>query len=176
MGLMYSNKAKLLALLVGSILFFPIAWKLAFNKTFDARKQINDLNYKLENVQNAPERIAIVEKRLNYLNQLIVDDDLEGGLQNRVLDEISTICKRKGLLLREMPPMFRNLDNNYLVETINVQVAGSYHDLLQLIYVLEKPEKNLNIASIDFFIEENKRLKTKQLILSLYIQTLKQKE
>ncbi len=175
MGILHSYKAKLIALLVGSILFFPLAWKLAFIKTFDARTQIKELNFKLENVQNAPERIDIVEKRLNYLNQLIVDDDLEGGLQNRVLDEISTICRRKSLLLREMPPMFRNLDNNYLVETINVQVAGSYNDLLQLVYLLEKPNKNLNIASVDFFIEENKRLKTKRLILSLYIQTLKQK-
>jgi hypothetical protein len=74
-----------------------------------------------------------------------------------------------------MPPMFRNLDNNYLVETINIQVAGSFNDLVELTYLLEQPTKHLNIVSVDFFVEENKRLKTKQLILSLYIQTLKPK-
>lgn len=175
MGFLQTNKTKFIVLVVAGILFFPLSWKLAFEKTALAHKQVNELDRKLESVQNAPERIAHVESRLNYLNQLIVDDSIEGGLQTRVLDEISTICKKKGLLLKEMPPMFRNLDNNYLVETINVQVAGSFHSLLKLIYLLEQPNKNLNIVSVDFFIEENKRQKTKQLILSLYIQTLKQK-
>jgi Tfp pilus assembly protein PilO len=175
MGFIQSNKAKFIAMIIVAVLFLPISWKLALKNTFDLHKQINEINKKHELFQNAPEQIAFVEKRLNYLTQLIVNDSIVGGLQNRVLDEISTICKQKGLLLKEMPPMFRNLDNNYLVETINIQVAGSFNDLVELTYLLEQPTKHLNIVSVDFFVEENKRLKTKQLILSLYIQTLKPK-
>lgn len=169
-----SYKIRFVLVLIGAVLFFPVVWKLALHKTLAANVQLKELNRKLEQVENAPERIALVEKRLSYLNQLIIDDENNEELQERVLDEISTICSKKGLILKEMPPMFRNLDNNYLVETINLEIAGSYHKLLQLVYELEQPNKNLNMVGISFSTTENKRLKTKQLVLSLYIQTLKQ--
>lgn len=171
---MQSYKTRFIILIIGAVLFFPVVWKLALHKTFAAKTQLKELDSKLEQVENAPERIALVEKRLNYLNQLIINDKNIEELQERVLDEISTICRKKGLVLKEMPPMFRNLDNNYLVETINLEIAGSYHKLVQLVYELEKPSKNLNLVGINFSTIENKRLKTKQLVLSLYIQTLKQ--
>ncbi|MFA6400444.1 MAG: type 4a pilus biogenesis protein PilO [Salinivirgaceae bacterium] len=177
MNLLSSNRVRFYALVVAAVLFFPITWKLAIKKTVEAHRQITEIEDKLVMVEsNTPEQIALVEKRLEFLDHLLVKDGPGDAFQNRVLHEISSICTQKGLLLKEMPPMFHAVDNNYLVETINIQVAGSFHHLLQLLYEIEKPQKKLNLISSHFFTKENKQSKQKQLILSIYIQTLQEKQ
>lgn len=170
-----SNKTRFYTLLITAALFFVVSWKLALKKTVDVHRQITEVENKLDQVESAPEQIAVVEKRLNYLNQMLVKESSGNAFQDRVLDEISSICRQKGLLLKQMPPMFRNVDNNYLVEIINVDVSGPFHRLLQLLYEIEQPQKNMNLISARFYVEENKRIKQKQLILSLYIQSLQDK-
>jgi Tfp pilus assembly protein PilO len=167
-----SNKTKFYLLLIATVLFFPLVWNLALQKTFESRSQIKELKKKLAMLEDAPQQMALVEKRLHYLEQILVSESSEQEFQSRALDEISFICKQKGLLLKAMPPIMRNLDNNYLMETLNVEIAGSFHHLVQLLYQLEDTKKNINIVSAHFFTSENKRLKHKQLVLSLYIQTL----
>ena len=171
-----SNKTRFYLLLAAALLFFPVTWKLALNKTLDVHQQLKDNEAKLSDVENnTPEQMALVEKRLTYLNRMLEGETSGEVFQNRVLDEVSSLCHQKGLLLREMPPMTKTNDSDYLVETINIQIAGSFHNLLQVLFELETPRKKMNLISAHFFVEENRRLKQKQLILSLYIQTLKKK-
>jgi len=169
-----SHKNKLIVVLLVGILFFPISYKLAFSKTFAARRELRQMNTKLANMEDAPGQIIEVKRKLKSLSNIIDSDSVAGGLQNKVLNEISDICTKNGLLLKEMPPMYKNIDNVYCIETINVQVSGSFHKLLKLLFQIESPEKNFNIVSTSFYTIENKQKKQKQLVLSLYIQTIKQ--
>jgi Tfp pilus assembly protein PilO len=170
-----SNRIRFYLLLSGVLLFLPIVWKTTLQKTIESRVQLRLLEEKIQMLETAPEQIVLVEKRLNYLGHLLASENNSNGIQSRALYEISDICREKGLLLKAMPPMFRNLDNNYLMETLNIEVAGSFHHLVQLLHLLEQPKKNMNVVSARFYTNENKRRKQKQLVLSLYIQTLQEK-
>jgi len=175
---MFENqKYKLKFVIVLSIfmVFIPISWNLAFKKTIGLIKQDKELNHKLSSLDNASMRIGNLKKRLSYLDEILNTDSFENGAQKYILDKISRICSERDLTIKEMPPSIREIDNEYQVETINIQIAGTFHNLLKLIYDLELKENNINIVSVKFLTEENKRMNTKRLILDLYIQTLKQK-
>jgi Tfp pilus assembly protein PilO len=172
---MNTYQRRIVLYLLGVVLFIPITWKLGFKRTLELKQQQQSINQKLELVTTAPERINIIRKRLEHIDKLVINSDNETQLQNRVLTEISMICRKKGLLLHHMPPMYKEVDNNYLMETTSVAIAGNFHKLLGLLHTLEDPKKNLNIVSSEFYTEEDKKTKQRKLFLKLYIQTLKNK-
>lgn len=172
-----SNKLRFYLLIAGAVLFFPVSWKLALKKTVEVRHQLIENTSKLSVIENnTPEQLARAEKRLAFLNKILEGDESAEEFQNRVLNEVSSLCHQKGLLLREIPAPQKTTDNAYQVETINIQMAGSFHHLLEVLYELEDPRKKLNLVAARFMVEENKRLKQKQLLLNIYIQVLQGKD
>lgn len=169
-----SYKNRFILLVVVLILFIPITWNLAFKKTIFNYRENCILEEKLKLAENADEAILMLQDQLDQWDKTMVVDTSKGDVQNRLLNDISELCRSKNILLKQLPPVQKTFDNNYIIENINVQVSGTFYQLMQLLYELESPERSFNIVSISFLLNEAKGELPEQLILSIYLQTIKE--
>lgn len=168
----YKNRFIVVTLLL--VLFVPIAWKLAVKKTWECYRENRQLAERLKVAENAAVTLPALEAQLEQWNQTMVVDTLRGDVQNRLLNDISNLCHQNHLLLRQMPATQKTVDNSYQVETLNVQVAGTFHQLLKLLNQVEDPERSFNIVSASFILKEARGDQPEQLILNLYLQAIKE--
>ena len=58
-------RLKLIWLGVGFIIFLFLAFKLAFNRTFQLKKQCTEFEVQLDQLKNAPQQMAVIKSKLN---------------------------------------------------------------------------------------------------------------
>jgi len=165
-------------ILCGLILVFMIvAWKLAIKKTVDLNKSNNEITGKLENIEDAPIRINLLDKKHDELNQLIGKSiNLDSDLHKQLLERVGNYCKNYKITLREFPALHEVDQQDFIIETSNFKMEGGYIKILKLLKLLETEYKIGKVVSVDFYSERNAKTKTKALFARFYIQNIKKKD
>jgi hypothetical protein len=167
---------KRLYLLLGAGLFvFFLSYRIAIIETVKISKNLKDIREKLSQIETAPESIAILEKKIASINKMIgenLNDVPE--FQKTLLDRISSFCNENSLVLREFPQVHSWTKQDYQFITCYASMEGSFIPLLKLLFDLETHFVSGRMVSVDFYSNEDHRLKKRRLIMSIYIQTIKQ--
>lgn len=171
-NLTYRSKNKLL--LSGIVLLLILCYFLAINNTIELYQSNNDTKTKLTALQNAPQQISSLNKRLAFLNsrveQYVRGKDFE---QEDILVAISDFCKTNRLKIVDFPKSELKEKEDIVIETFNFVVEGNYVNLVKLIYAIEVEQKLGRIASLNFETIVDRRTKKKRLTLSVYLQNLR---
>lgn len=167
--LTYKTRLKILPFLF-VMGFFLIYW-LALDKTVTRSNQLNVLENKVELLSGAPLQIEILKKRLEHLESRIGNYN-EGISQERIFSELSDYCKNNRLNIREFPDSQAFNSNGQVINTFQVEIEGSFHSLLKLIYRLEQKMFLGKIASAKFQLKIHKRSRKEYLSVQIFLQTI----
>jgi len=170
--LTYKKKNGLL--LAGSICFFIIVYFMAIKKTVILYNECSKLTNQEQLGANAPQKIALLEKQLISIENIIgnqVNPEIDN--QQLLLEFLTNYCEKQNITLKEFPKPIVAGDKDFIVETNIFVVEGNFIKLLNLIYSLEQKQKIGNIASIHFKTKKNYKTKRMALTVTVYLQNIK---
>lgn len=168
-------KKRVIYLIVVSILVYLFSYWIAISETVKIRKDLKQLEIKLEKLEKAPQSIAVLEKKLEDMNNKIGETP-EGipEFQKGLLDKISSYCAKNSLVLKNFPKVQSWKENDYEFITGYANIEGPFIPLLKLLNQLETARSSGKVVSVSFMSTEDRRLKKTRLSMSVYVQTIKQ--
>ena len=171
-NLTYKKKNQFL--LIGSVLFFFIAYYLALGKTVSLYRDCSSMKEQLTSLADAPGRSAALRKELADMDQKLGGRQLsDTNTQQVLLNVITNYCQSNKTILREFPKAISKRENDYMVETNFFTVEGNFVKLLNLVYLLEQKERIGRLASVLFQAKEDVRTKILSLTATIYVQNVK---
>lgn len=166
--LSYQQKLKILpfAFLAITLLVY---W-IAVSGTVELNKTCKGLQRQMISVDVAPRQIDSLASRLKELNRL-TGNNLAGEGTDPLLNFISTQTGSSNKLINYLPlHFFRN--QPYLIETRVAVFEGSFRNLLEFLFALEKGYPSGKVVSVEFKIETNLKTEKNRLLMTLYIQSI----
>lgn len=168
----YKQKYKILiALLVVSSI---VVYKLTFSKTLYAYFSSQDLKKKAMSIQNAPEKIAGLQKQIASFDAIIggnSNDTVE--IRNHILKLSGTYCASHHLTIIGFQPPVENVRTGFVVETNILTIEGSFVDIVGFVNQLESKWKVGKVISTRFFSYMDLKSREKSLRAQIYIQKVK---
>jgi hypothetical protein len=150
---------------------FLLIWKLAISKTVEAWTLSDKLTAQINDAIGMPDKVNAIKSNMSLLNSKIEDSKVEhSGFQNLLLDEISKFCNDHKIIVTTFPESKYYNENEFVVQTVNFSAQGGFHDLLKLVYFLEKERKIGRVSSVDFSNVKDRKSGRMYLQLTMYIQ------
>ncbi|MEM1323511.1 MAG: type 4a pilus biogenesis protein PilO [Bacteroidota bacterium] len=155
------------------VLLALLAYSLGIKKTINSYRTYSSNTIALEQAQTAPEQIRKYRTQLakldNNLNRVQYDREL-------LFEQVNTFCTNNRLTLTKFAPEHRQEQNDYIVITNPIEVQGNFTDMVRLAYHLEYSQRLGHMASVDFRLVNDRRLKKKYLSGQLYLKNIVGKE
>lgn len=171
----YKEKTKLL--LVVSLLFGIIVYGVALDKTISLYQQNRFYQAQLDSAQTAPKNIARLTRELNsYENSLVPFSTNEGSREERLLQEVASVCQKYHARLIQLPPANKEEQKLYTIGTRALKLDGSYTSLVQVVHALESRKTIGRISSVYFALEEDRRTRSASLFAYIYLQNIQKSE
>jgi len=166
--LTYKQKTK--ALLFGSLLLLVLIYTISIKPTLNLLQDIRMLTNKSGQAVEAPIQIKKIKNEL---------DQLQGKMFNlndkeALLGEITRFCEENSLLIVNLPVASTYEEGTYEVESRELDVQGSFKDMLKLVYLIEY-EKSLGVvSSLSFITKKDLRTKKKRLTGHMVLRSINQ--
>ncbi|MCH8903115.1 MAG: hypothetical protein IIA45_04285 [Bacteroidetes bacterium] len=93
--------------------------------------------------------------------------------QYELLDLVSSFCKNKGILLKEFPLATIHKRGGYNLESSKIIVEGSYTQIVELVYELERKIRAGKIASLHFTKKIDRKSRLHYLNAVIHLQQVK---
>jgi len=137
-------------------------------------KKNKNISEQLSNVQDAPQRIVLLEKRNVEMDKVIGKSiNLESDLHKQLLEKVSGYCEHNHITLREFKELHLVKQQDYTIETSSFIVEGIYVKILRLVKLLETEYKIGKIVSVKFYSEKNPKTNKISLKAHIYVQNIK---
>lgn len=169
-------KQRLRILGIATVIFALLVYNMAIKSTVESVRACNNMEDKLEHIDEAPVRISLLKERLKELDGIIDkrDTSRESEIRETLLEKTSIYCNNNyGVTLTEFSEPVYHEFKNYQVETNIIIMEGMFKELLKFAYLVEQKYKTGKPISVRFHTERDFIKKTRKLYLTLYIQNLK---
>jgi hypothetical protein len=170
--LSYTKRNKYL--LWGSLAFAILAYLLAIQNTIDLAKENVELKSKLQEAEQAPMQVRQLQNKLQLFNArlgnyLVTENDN----QEKIVRGANAFCQASGLILREIPELTMQEENDFEVITTQVVAQGSFINLLKLVHHFEKHHQIGRVSSVKFLKAEDFKTRKTYLSARIYLQNIK---
>ena len=168
----YKTKNKLLMIAV--LFLFVLIYSFGIKKTVNTILEYKKISENYEQVQNAPKLLNDLQSKLNKINKS-VDFKRENSLssEQNILELVTKICQDSKMTLMQFPKTNKTQKGDFLVETNQFVVEGSFANLVLLVYQIEQKNKVGRVASIQYELKKNNETKKQYLIATIFIQNIK---
>lgn len=165
----FTYKQKFIAILIGFVLLFIASYKKTFKQTLNAKKKLSIVKEKLSNNENSLTELYDLKNEISVLNKTIGGQTLNPEqVQQRLLDFISKSEFNVNIVSIEDVHLF--LDSDFLIYSNQIELEGTYNNLMHLLYETEKNFKNSRVVSTQLYSKKNYRTNTKTLFLKIILQ------
>ena len=160
-------RKKNILLILGFIAMFFIAYKFAFSNTFELKKQLNEMQSRVnENNQLIPD-IQNIGSRELYLDSIIeINRGTRTSGQNNlinILNNSSDSLKIKIDFFKEPHTQKGTDSTDTIITSYNFALEGNYNSIERILYIIETKS---NIGKIDHIkFQEKKNYKQNRLFL-----------
>lgn len=157
-------------ILTGIGLLTVVAYFLSIRNTVELRRDLSKKQKQLANISDAPQTIAQLESQLEQ-----IDAQLQGSAydRNALFATISKFCEENELRLIEFSEDQRWEEGQITYINTPLRVAGSYQNILRLMYLLEQQERLGYLSHSKMSMErKNRRRRTEELQAEIHIQFL----
>ncbi len=164
------QQQRLKLLLPGMALILILAWAMAIRKTWDNYTELKKTETELNGTSISDAAIMELKQQLEKIKSK--QDITEGALQpEQVFKKISDLCSRTGnTRIIQIPEVHQCTLDSYQIETMKMELEGSFSNLLRFLYNLEHEPSVGKIASADFSVTRDFKQKKEYLRLTLLIQ------
>lgn len=171
-NLTYKQKNRFL--LIGIVLLAFLAYRMAFRNTISVYDEINSLEEQMKLADNAPQKAAGLQTRLEGMDQLLGRSQRsDTSVQQTLLGVVTDYCQKNSIILREFPRTIRKTEGEYQIETNFFIVEGGFIKLLELVYLLEQKNRTGKVASLNFISKKDFKTKVLNLTATIYVQNVK---
>jgi hypothetical protein len=157
----------------GAIVAFILIYFSLISGNIAKYKQMNGLESKLKQAQNAPENIKKLEKELGRLNthfKYYLSDSVRN--HEYILEVVSNFCQKNNVILKNLPKVISTQEKDFKVESSVIVAEGNYVNLLRLLHELEQVNKIGRVSSVDFKSYIDTKTKRTELSLTIYLQNI----
>jgi hypothetical protein len=156
---------------VGGLVLLALAsYFLSIRKTLLLRSELTEKSIQLQNIDDAPQVIAQLEQQLQVNDQQFLQGPYN---RNNLFAKVSTFCAEHHLNLLEFGEDQRWQQDQLNFITSPIRVAGTYHDILRLMYYLEHQEHLGYLVHCDLaLVEKSRRSRQKELQAELHLQNI----
>ena len=169
--LSFKQRVKLLP--AGFLIALLLIYWIAVRDTFKIKQNCKALTEESRNAGDAPQQIVIIQSKLSEINTIAGKNS--GNETDPLLTFISN-SKTAQINLVDYQPVHTFQHQNYMVETRIAVFESSYVNLLKFLYHLEKDFKSGKLVSVKFQTETNLKTERKRLLMTLYIQSIRNEE
>lgn len=162
-----SPRNRLIALGLSAGMLTIVAWIMSFSKTLAIYQQVDENTAQIERLSNAP-ALAI-----KYQRQIAAFENIEKTKpydREALFESINTFCRSHGIQILKLHPERSVVDQRFELLTNELEVQGSFKDLVKLGWHIEQEEKLGHIASSTYQVLEDKRTQRTSLVGRFTIQ------
>lgn len=168
----YTKKNKIL--FIGGVLACFIIVMTLVIPVVKLNNNCSDLSLRIQNALQASKNAEELKNKINATDKFLLSKkDTVLDSQQQVLETVSLFCNSNNTLLKEFPKTVFTKNGDYMLETHIFTVEGNYPQLLNLAYELEYKKKLGRIASLDFKTKTDLKTQRKNLLATIYLQTIK---
>jgi hypothetical protein len=160
-------------LLIGYVFFLFAVYELAISKSWDLYSQNNTLKEKIGSSKASYTNKKELDRKKQILDIRISSFFVDSvSHQDHLLETVSTYCHQHQVLIKEIPPMVRYVEDDFQISTYKIVVEGDFIPLLKMVYLLEQKSKLGRISSSLFSLKYDPKRKKEILSMVLYIQNI----
>lgn len=164
-----SYKQKFFAIIVGFVLLTMACYKKTYKHMFAARTELKNVEQKLSNTNNSYNELFSLKNEIQILDDLIGGHSVDPeGVQQKILDFISNTKLNVNIISIEDVHLFS--DSEFLIYSNQVELEGSYTNLINLLYETEKNFKNSRVVSSKFYSKKKYNTNKQKLFLKIILQ------
>jgi hypothetical protein len=161
----------------GLLLVMIIVFKIALRPTFEMRRLVKEKEAVLSTVSIAPQQIKEINRKLESLNRQFESfSSSDISIRDRILQDISNYCMQHDLVVYSYPEPHFFDNNTFIVESNRIILKGDFKNLLQLVNYIESKANSGRIVHLEFYAEQNRKTKQRELFLALLFQNIKNNE
>jgi hypothetical protein len=168
-----TDKQKNIALLLGFLILFILAYFFSIKKTVDLKKSLSILEQEQELLANASSRIFNLQQENRYLDSILKQKELsvENSFQQTLLQKINNFSKTVSTEIIAFDEPHSFISNDTKIETYTIEIKANYNNLLKLVNYLEQQQLG-KIVSLNLEKKKNYRRNREELTVKISIQKL----
>ncbi|MEM6685024.1 MAG: hypothetical protein AAF617_04430 [Bacteroidota bacterium] len=167
-----SNALKNRLLVGGFVVLLFLCYKFAIANTFALKSEYTKLHKEQKIFENTPKQIALLKKKQQYYDSLLVKYKIGGtSLQNNLLNTVATFSKAHNLKVIDFLEPHTIQEKSLVIKTYSLTVEGHFNNILQLIYTLEQRTKYGEVVCVSYKKKKNYRLGTSYLQANVMLQS-----
>ena len=168
---------KIRIILTTTLLFIVmiIAWQAAIKPTMELWQDNNQIEEQLQLLNQAPMQIAQLSQQIEIIDEIIGDNSGILG-QEDIVNSISEYLRNNDAIkLCSFPPVHNAENENYQINTFEIELQGTFHQLVKFLNYFEKDRKIGKLSSVSFYMSRNKVTKQNELYQKIYLQSFRKK-
>ncbi|MEL7423225.1 MAG: type 4a pilus biogenesis protein PilO [Bacteroidota bacterium] len=157
-------------ILASLVMLGLIAYFLSIRNTIQLRKQLTQKETQLASIASAPQTIAQLQQQLDQLDNQLSQGQYD---RNALFATISSFCDHHQLSLLEFGEEHRWQEGQITYINNPLQVAGSYQNILRLMYLLEQQQRSGYLSHCKMNMQrKSRRTKKEELRAEIHVQYL----
>lgn len=161
-------------LLIGLLVITGIAVSRSIMPTIQLVTDCWALDARLMDTEGAAEELQALRAEHQVLRSRIGDTSLSSSdVRSLAIDEVIGFGEARGLELVELPEIQVVMENDYELYTHRLVVEGGFHDLLELQSYVERDVEGLQLSSVRYFTQKERRTKKNKLYVELVFQNIR---
>lgn len=141
-----SNKQKFRLLLVSLVMLAWGAYQFSFSRTIDLWKECRRLEKQQALIKDIPTQLPVLNQEIEQLEKILGNSGDE-DFSALILQKIDMLCQQNNVKLNEIPEKHVLKDENLNVETLSVNMQGSFSHQLAVISEMENSDVKARLRS-----------------------------
>lgn len=152
------------AVLALFLVLILVSYSTNIRVALNSYQEFQNVKSKIALAQSASQDIAIYRSEIKSMQETAQ----QPYNKELLLEQITLFCKEHNLLIKNFPGSKRVIENNYPIVTNEIEVQGSYNDIVELAYMFEQEKKLTSINSLSFTLVKD-REKQQQYLHGLFV-------
>jgi hypothetical protein len=167
-----SNKQKFRIIVPAIVVLVWVSYQFSLSKTIDLWKECNRLEQQQALIKEIPEQLPVLTEKVKQLEKILGNSD-SGDFSNLILEQVNTLCQKNDVMLTEIPEKHVFNGKDLIVETLAINLEGSFSDQLSIFSELEKGEAKARLRSLRLQSIINQSTGERKLQSTLFLQSIK---
>jgi len=149
-----------------------VSYQFSFSRTIDLWKECKRLEQQQALIKEIPEQLPAITEKVVQLEKILGNSGSE-DFSTIIMEQVNMLCQQNNVRLKEIPEKHVFDGENLIVETLNINLQGSFSDQLRIISELEKNEAKARLRSLRLQTIVNQSTGERKLQSTLFLQSIK---
>ncbi len=168
-----TSKQKNRFLAAGFIILFLVAYQFSFKKTFELGDRINTLMVSKTQLENANERIRVLQQQNIQLNAILESNDVsaERSFEQILFQKLIKLGEEYKVKITSFDRPHEYISEETIIQSYTIEAKGDFRDLMLFSSSLEKQRLG-KFSSVHFIKKKNFKTRRNELLCKITLQRL----